>query len=68
MRLVQKTCNDDQRAQMWLTPPAPAAGTTTSSATRVQGAVGPDPAEYPGSGEDQQCEGISPVLRRESTE
>ncbi|MDQ3151383.1 MAG: RICIN domain-containing protein [Actinomycetota bacterium] len=64
MQLVQRECNDQQQAQQWrmtATDHQPMTSRSASASITPQ-AVGPDPAEYPGGGKDQLCEGLSPVL------
>ncbi|MBW4722302.1 RICIN domain-containing protein [Saccharothrix obliqua] len=71
MDATQREC-DPTRAplQQWRTtavdtPTGSSAPTTTGGI--VPGQVGPDPAEYPGGGKDQPCQGLEPQLDPKTT-
>jgi Ricin-type beta-trefoil lectin domain len=52
MQLVQRECDEQHPGQQWLVTAAERMATPT-----VPPVVGPDPAEYPGGGKDQPCQG-----------
>lgn len=62
MRAVQRTCDERQATQRWRLAATGFRAAGTPSAAVTAPVPGPDPAEYPGGGKDQDCEGLGPVV------
>lgn len=57
-QLVQRTCVEDDITQQWRVTAGARVATTASKVLMT----GPDPAEFPGGGQDLPCDGIGPAL------